>query len=98
MQPNFQKSKLHWLELVVKERFGHKFSVVVDSNSLLSMHLQNDERKITFRVEQNVLTSFNSNLPCSFWNAALEGWNSVIGFHFSAWGGLLAVSSHKTDI
>jgi hypothetical protein len=66
--------KTNWLESVLLERFGHAFTVSVDIKRGLIMSLSNSERNITFTTDLATFTRADSNLPCTHWDAVVEGW------------------------
>lgn len=71
-------STLKWLEIILSERFGHKW-ILTRSKDRISLKLEGSDGKIFFDNLQSCFTEPRSDLPCIFWNAEQEGWISVIG-------------------
>lgn len=78
--------KLIWLKSLLQERFGLTFTISVDVPCGLILSLSNAKRSITFATDPTTFTRADSNLPCTHWNAAAEGWQSVLGSRLPAPG------------
>lgn len=71
--------KLTWLKAILYERFGHTFILESDGRGELIMRLQNAKRCITIATDTDTFIRADSNLPCTHWDAASEGWRSILG-------------------
>lgn len=78
--------KIYWLESILLERFGHAFTISVDTKCGLIMSLPNSERNITFTIDLATFTRADSNLPCTHWDAVAEGWQPPLGSSLPAPG------------
>ncbi|WP_019673910.1 polysaccharide deacetylase family protein [Psychrobacter lutiphocae] len=75
----FTKEAIDWLILILEERFGHSF-YIMQSNQGLKLSLKNKpERYILFPNLNKMFHQSSSDMPCSYWDATKEGWDSVIG-------------------
>jgi len=71
-------SALHWLELIISERFGHEWDLQrVEQNFILK--LKGMEGAIVFDSLEECFTLPRLDLPCIRWDADAEGWWSVLG-------------------
>lgn len=75
-----------WLNSILEERFGHVFILNVDAQGDWLLSLPNAEGSITFKTDPVTFTRADSNLPCSHWDAAAEGWQCVLGLPLPAPG------------
>ena len=79
MIPSYPISEnaLRWLELILKERFGHSWKLA-KSGDILQLSLAGENGMIFFVNFSKCLTEAHSNQPCSLWDAEAEGWNAVL--------------------
>lgn len=73
----FTNNALRWLEVVLEERYGHKFELAEQAGSLL-LTLQGQNGTIQFDRLQSVFHKSNSNFPCKRWMASAEGYAAPI--------------------
>ena len=73
MSPSYPISEnaLRWLELILKERFGHSLKLA-KSGDTLQLSLEGRKGKIVFDNLSICLTEAHSNQPCSLWDAQAE--------------------------
>ncbi|KAA6184865.1 hypothetical protein F2Q65_11000 [Thiohalocapsa marina] len=68
---------LHWLELILAERFGHAWHLARVGDSL-HLSLEGAEGAIAFDTLQAGFTEAHSNQPFTSWDAEREGWHAVL--------------------
>jgi hypothetical protein len=83
---NYSFATLNFLQVILQERFGHAFILKPDVQGRLKLSLSNSERSITFISDSATFTRADSNQPCTHWDAAAEGWQSVLGLPLPAPG------------
>jgi hypothetical protein len=76
---DYSLATLTWLQVILKERFGHEFTIKSDALGSLILSFANTERCITFTSDPTTFNRADSNLPYTNWDAASEGWKSVLG-------------------
>jgi len=69
---------LRWLEVILEERFGHKWHLSFMADGLC-LQLVGAEGAILFESLCNGFTQSDSDLPFSHWDAEHEGWTSLFG-------------------
>ncbi|MGB3290148.1 MAG: polysaccharide deacetylase family protein [Burkholderiaceae bacterium] len=70
----FTSAALNWLELILFERFGHRFILSQDESSL-TLNLGSQQTGfIRFPALFNGFHLPKSEMPCAYWDAAGEGW------------------------
>ena len=69
---------LCWLEMVFAERFGHAWRFT-RTHGGLRLQLAGARAAIVFDKLEDGFTQANSDQPCTWWDAASEGWHSVLG-------------------
>ncbi len=69
---------LRWLELLLFERFGHSFILQLKSGNKIQVAIANDSRCIELPVDATTFIRTDSDLPCTQWNAAAEGWQTAL--------------------
>ena len=79
-------NRLIWLQSVLRERFGHTFSLTVISDDILSLGLTNVERAITFSLDTASFSRADSSLPCTLWDSSAEAWSPAVGLPLPAPG------------
>lgn len=77
-RPRLSNEALRWLEIVLAERFGHLWSLR-DVPHGLELRMVGSERCISFDATQECFLEYHSNQPFTRWDAAAEGWSSVLG-------------------
>jgi len=73
----FTTNTLRWLEEVLQERFGHRYTLM-QSSELLTLSLPGSEAKITFDHLQKIFHQSRSNFPCEYWKPSTEGYEAPI--------------------
>ena len=71
------ETALRWLENIISERFGNKWSLKRDIQGL-HLKLIGTENEIIFDKINNDFTKTNFDIPCSWWNCEEQNWNSVL--------------------
>lgn len=75
MHPNV----LSWLESVLAERFGHRFTLRNADEHHVRLQLPGDSHVIEIAVRPDVFVRTDSDLAFTTWNPELEGWQSALG-------------------
>ncbi len=86
MSPVYFQSTLAWLQTLLKDRFGHAFTLQAAADGTLYLRLLGDARCIAFSTDVSTFTRADSNLCFTQWDAAAEGWQSVSGTPLAAPG------------
>lgn len=74
----FSVEALRWLEEILEERFGH-FFLLKNTASGLRLSIVGIERGyILFPSSEKAFQVGCNNVPCTYWDAESEGWNSVL--------------------
>ena len=68
---------LKWLEYLLGERFGHKFTLYNQADGLL-LTLTGSETRIRFDQLQKVFHKSHSDFPCEHWQASAEGFTGAV--------------------
>lgn len=68
-----------WLRQVLLERYGHDFYVKSIDPRFISIGLSTSASSIVLATSSAAFNRTDSNLPFSSWDAAAEGWTSVLG-------------------
>ena len=71
-------STLLWLEKILFERFGKKYSLLHTSVGLV-LTIEGGDGQIIFDSLQEYFFEIHSVVPYSIWDAKSEGWDSVLG-------------------
>ncbi len=74
---SFTSSALRWLETLLQERFGRRFMLVQQVNTL-QLSLPGSDGVITFDPLQSVFHQSRSDFPCQEWLASTEGYTGPI--------------------
>ena len=69
---------LLWLGTLLQERFGHAFSLQQQSDNTRQITLGAATPCITLALDGATFTRADSNLSCTQWNAAAEGWHTAL--------------------
>ena len=72
------RSVLDWLEQIISERFGYKWSLTL-CTACIKLELVGETGSVIFDVLEPVLTQSRSDQPFTWWDAEREGWKSVLG-------------------
>lgn len=78
---------LNWLQEILRERFGHYFILEIESDSLLCIALEGDEKRIELAINA-AFTRSDSDLPCTHWDAIAEGWQPALSGRMPAPGAI----------
>lgn len=79
MKPWHTPAALTWLQFIMQERFGLSFSLKPHADYRgITLHLTGEARGITIAHDGATFTRADSNLACSSWNAAAEGWHTAL--------------------
>jgi len=71
-------SYLGWVESIFNERYGHKFTLRINTYGNWELSLSGMERVITVSADTSTFRRSDSNLPLTHWDASAEGWKSVL--------------------
>lgn len=74
---NFTPTALCWLEALLHARFGHKFELIQQAETLILM-LPGSEQSICFDQLQSVFHQSRSDFSCQSWKATAEGFVAPI--------------------
>lgn len=75
----YTTNAIKWMVLILEERFGHVFTLRPEPNGkIIELSLLDHSDSITFILDGSTFIRSDSDLPCSIWNAAAEGWNTVL--------------------
>lgn len=74
----FTPPALTWLETILHERFGHRFSLT-QHDKQLTMRLPETEGAILFDTLIPAFHQAGANAPCSQWDAASQGYTAALG-------------------
>jgi hypothetical protein len=74
---SFTASALSWLETFLHERFGHRFTLVQQANTL-QLSSSGSDGVIVFDQLQSVFHQSRSNFSCQEWQASTEGYTGPI--------------------
>ncbi|WP_233099709.1 polysaccharide deacetylase family protein [Acidovorax sp. IB03] len=66
------------MQFILQERFGHAFTLQQQSDNTLQITLDAATPCITLALDGATFTRADSNLPCTLWNAATEGWHTAL--------------------
>jgi hypothetical protein len=67
---------LRWLEIILNERFGYQWSLKYIEEGII-LKLIEEEGAILFDTLCKGFTKADSDQPCTYWDAEIEGWSSV---------------------
>lgn len=70
---------LHWLQQILLERFGHIFSLQVIGKDIIRLGLEDALFCIHLPADAAIYSRAASDLTCTTWNAAADGWQSALG-------------------
>ena len=74
-----QSTALGWLQITLCERFGHAFTLQARPNGVLALSCAADRtRCIELTLDGTTFTRADSDLPCTQWSAAAEGWATAL--------------------
>lgn len=71
------QNALRWLEIILSERFGHRWHLERFSKSI-ELTLDGGNGKIIFDSLQNCFFDLSSDLPFTQWDASKEGWKTCL--------------------
>ena len=74
--PHFTRAALAWLESLIEERFGGQWVLNVTSDSI-KLSLRGSALAITFDPMSEKFTQPTSEMPISYWDGRLDGWDTV---------------------
>lgn len=75
----YSPSALAWLQIVLRERFGHSFILQVRPTGVLALSCAAEgTRCIELALNDATFTRADSDLPCTHWDAAAEGWHVAL--------------------
>ncbi|WP_321391932.1 polysaccharide deacetylase family protein [uncultured Desulfuromusa sp.] len=69
----FNSEICSWLEMVLKERFGHAFSITEEAGTL-RLTVKDSKVSIRFDKLQPIFHQSRSDFSCSYWQASNEGY------------------------
>ena len=78
-------SQLNWLSVVLSERYGHSFRFAAVNGALL-MKLEGAEGSVLFDRLLPERSWASRDVPFTHWDAALEGWQSILDLTLPAPG------------
>lgn len=73
----FTPAALRWLEIILKERFGHPFELE-QQQDVLALYSPVSNGSIIFDQLERVFHQSRSDFPCKHWNALIEGFEAPI--------------------
>jgi len=77
--PWHTSAALAWLQTILQERFGHAFTLEPQADGRhIALRLPGDERYIALALDGATFTRADSDLPCTQWNAAADGWHTAL--------------------
>ena len=77
--PHFLSSgALAWIALILQDRFGHAFTLLPQPDNTLQIRLGTASPCIELALDSATFARADSNLPCTQWNAAAEGWHTAL--------------------
>ena len=82
----YSPAALTWLQTLLQERFGHAFTLQAQADGTLALGLPGAAGGIILDTDSATLTRADSQLPHTLWDAAAEGWHSVLGTSLPAPG------------
>lgn len=68
-----------WLERVFSERFGNSFFLQPNGQNSILLSVQDSDAYIELASDFGTFSRADSDLPCTNWDAANEGWHSPLG-------------------
>ena len=77
-RPRLSPQALRWLEVILAERFGHAWSLSSTPTGLV-LCLNGGKGQIIFDKVEDCFGESRSDIPFTTWDAAAEGWESVLG-------------------
>jgi len=77
MKYSISDNVLHWLESIISERFGYKWTLLRVSNGL-SLQIVGSQGEILFDTPFEGFTQASSDQPFTRWDAEREGWSLVL--------------------
>lgn len=77
---------IDWLCVVLEERFGHSFTLQLQSNKTLKIMCGLSAASIQLPVSGEIFTRSDSDLPCTYWDATAEGWQVFFSSNISCPG------------
>jgi hypothetical protein len=86
MPAEYTPAALAWLQTLLKERLGHAFHLQAKVGGKLALGLPSDARCITLVTDPATFTRTDSELACTQWDAAAEGWHPASGSPLAAPG------------
>lgn len=75
---DFSKQALLWLEIILKERFGHNFKLTCPTPYEIQLYLADHDKVIRFDNLLPVFHESRSDFSCGSWCPEKEGYNSVL--------------------
>lgn len=84
---NYSQEALSWFNLILSERFGITFNIVQDLHGVtISLPDPDMVGSIYIYKNNSFLDIQSQNIPYTEWNAALEGWKSILRYSLPAPG------------
>lgn len=77
MHARYSTSISNWLETILFERFGHRFTLSQD-NGLIHLSLTGSPLTIRILSDSSTFLQSNSDLPLSRWDGNAEGWRMAL--------------------
>ncbi|WP_409297426.1 polysaccharide deacetylase family protein [Pseudomonas sp. KCJK8993] len=72
-------SILSWLEQVLAERYGQAFSIGLLDAGILCLSHEDSPARVLLATDSRSFNRAESDLPCTSWDAAREGWTPALG-------------------
>lgn len=79
MQKTYSNAIMHWLEVILFERFGHRFKLSQTAAGQTHLSLEGSPLRIRIAADASTFTRASSDLPFTYWNGAAEGWRAPLG-------------------
>lgn len=72
------RSALEWVQFILQDRFGHAFTLQLQPDNTLRIWLGPAAPCIELPLDIATFIRSDSDLPCTQWNAAAEGWQAAL--------------------
>lgn len=69
---------LTWLQAILFERFGHAFFLQDTGAQSVRLAYPGNSAAIELALNADTFSRTDSDLPCTIWNASIEGWDTAI--------------------
>ncbi len=77
MSPQDKSEVLKWLASILAERFGHLFSLQEQIKGSVTLTLPGSPQRLEIETNEILFGESGGSIPCTRWDATLEGWRAV---------------------